>query len=425
MSISNNVGELIGMSSKAIGSYHHRAICRVCGNDNLKCFLSLGETPLANRFLDAAELVEDELYYPLDVYYCCDCGLVQLLDIVPPERLFSYYAYFTSASLPMQQHFSEFVNDVDSHYPLNETHFVVDIGSGDGTLLSSFQLLGVSALGVDPAENVAATANERGVETIVGLFNAKCAQRICDEYGMANVITGTNVFAHVDDLDGFMSGISLLLSDDGYFVIEVPYLLDLLANVEFDTVYHEHLSYFGLRPLIYLFSKYGMSIADIEKLTVHGGSIRVYAQKGVHQSDKVEAMLMEEKKNNLNSITTYISFGHRVAQIKDMLVTHLNTLKNEGKTITGYGATAKGNTLLNYCGIDTNTLQYVSDTTPFKQGKYTPGTHIPVVTEGVFHSNPPDCSLLLAWNYADLIKEKERSYIENGGVFIHPLESTK
>ncbi|MCD6100381.1 MAG: class I SAM-dependent methyltransferase [Candidatus Marinimicrobia bacterium] len=410
-------------------NFIHRTKCRVCGSGELHKFLSLGPTPLANNFLKEDELDKPELYYPLDVYFCSNCYLVQLLDVVSPEVLFKEYPYVTGVSKPMQIHFSKLVDDVIDvigTFNISKDSLVVDIGSNDGTLLQCFSRYGLRTLGIEPASNIARLAEAKGIPTVNDFFDEDCAMNVYEEYGSADIITATNVFAHVDDLESFLRGVNHLLSDKGVFVIEVPYLLDLLNNIEFDTIYHEHLSYFAVHPLVYLFRKFSMEVVDVKRIPVHGGSIRVFVQRlPKQQSQNVTNLLLIEKEAKLNSLKTYTKFAERVALVKEKLVKLLKRLKKEGARITGYGATAKGNTLLNYCKIGTDILDYISDTTPFKQGLYTPGMHIPIFPEEKFHENPPDYALLLAWNYADEILRKESEYRKKRGKFILPIPEPK
>ena len=412
--------------NKAKNNFIHRARCRVCGSEKLHKFLSLGPTPLANNFLGEEQLDEAELYYPLDVYFCSNCYLVQLLDVVSPEVLFKEYAYVTGASKPMQAHFTGLAEDVIENFKISKDSLVVDIGSNDGTLLQCFSKFGLRMLGIEPASNIARLAEANGISTVNEFFDEESAVKLRKEYGSADIITATNVFAHVDNLESILSGINHLLSNNGVFIIEFPYLLNLLNNMEFDTIYHEHLSYFAVHPLIYLFRKFEMEVVDVRQIPVHGGSIRVFVQRSPkRQSQTVTKLLLMERKAKLDSLKTYTKFAERVALVREKLVKLLKTLKNEGARITGYGATAKGNTLLNYCKIGTDVLDYISDTTPFKQGCYTPGMHIPIFPEEKFHEDPPDYALLLAWNYADAILQKEEEYRQKGGKFILPIPEPK
>ncbi len=410
----------------AKGNFVHRKNCRICGNTKLDKFLSLGPTPLANNFLKSDQLNREELYYPLDVYFCNKCHLIQLLDIVPPEVMFKDYAYITGASKPMELHFAGLTKDVSTNFKVNKDSLVVDIGSNDGTLLQYFSKIGLRVLGIEPASNIAQIARKRGVTTINKFFSKDCALEIYKKYGFADVILATNVFAHVDNLENILYGIDYLLSKDGLFVIEVPYLINLLDNIEFDTIYHEHLSYFSTYPLVYLFRKFGMKIVDIKQIPIHGGSIRIFVKRSTKkQSQNVSKFLLMEQNAEVDSLKTYTKFAKKVDLVKERLVKLLKTLKNEETRITGYGATAKGNTLLNYCKIGPDILDYISDTTAYKQGRYTPGMHIPIFPEEKFHKDIPNYSLLLAWNYADAILQKEQKYRRKGGKFILPLPDPK
>lgn len=396
--------------------------CHICQSKELHKFLSLGPIPLANSFLKPDQLGVTEPYYPLDVCFCSNCGLVQLAQVIAPEIMFKDYAYLTGTSAPLKAHFAKLAESTIQKFSLTEGDLVLDIGSNDGTLLENFQRYGMRVLGVDPATNVAKLASLRGIETLNDFFGENLARRICLDRGQPRAILGTNVLAHVADLEGFLRGVNHLLADDGVFVIEVPYLVDMLSRVEFDTIYHEHLRYFAVRPLIALFSKFSMGIVDVERVSVQGGSLRVYVQKFIHSlPSSVTELLDLETEAKLNLLETYQKFAEDVSRVKEDLLSLLKALKNQGAKIAGYGAPAKGNILLNYCKIGTDILDYVTDTTPFKQGCYTPGMHIPVFPESHFHEFPPDYTLLLAWNYADAILQKEHEYREAGGKFIVPI----
>jgi len=400
--------------------------CHICQNKKLHKFLSLGPIPLANSFLPPDQLGVTEPYYPLDVCFCSNCGLVQLAQIIAPEILFKDYAYLTGTSEPMKAHFAKLAESAIQRFSLTEGDLVLDIGSNDGTLLENFQRRGMRVLGIEPATNVAKLASLRGVETWDDFFDESLARRICSDKGQPRAILATNVLAHVADLEGFLRGVNHLLADDGVFGIEVPYLVDMLNRVEFDTIYHEHLRYFAVRPLIALFSKFGMSIVAVERVSVHGGSLRVYGQKFIPSlPSSVTELLSLETEAKIDSLETYQKFAEDVRRLKEDLVSLLKALKKQGAKIAGYGAPAKGNILLNYCKIGTDILDYVTDTTPFKQGRYTPGMHIPVFPENHFHEFPPDYALLLAWNYADKILQKEEGYRQAGGKFIVPIPEPK
>ena len=400
--------------------------CHICQSKKLHKFLSLGPIPLANSFLPPDQLGVTEPYYPLDVCFCSNCGLVQLAQVIAPEVLFKDYAYLTGTSEPMKAHFAKLAESTIQRFSLTKGDLVLDIGSNDGTLLGNFQRCGMRVLGIEPATNVAKLASLRGVETWDDFFDESLARRICSDKGQPRAILATNVLAHVADLEGFLRGVNHLLANDGVFVIEVPYLVDMLSRVEFDTIYHEHLRYFAVRPLIALFNKFGMSIVDVERVSVHGGSLRVYGQKFIRSlPSSVAELLSSETEAKVDSLETYQKFAQDVRRLKKDLLSLLKALKNEGAKIAGYGAPAKGNILLNYCKIGTDILDYITDTTPFKQGRYTPGMHIPVFPESRFHEFPPDYALLLAWNYAGSILQKESEYRRKGGKFILPIPEPK
>lgn len=396
--------------------------CRICGDKTLHKFLSLGPMPLANGFLREHQLSGPEPSYPLDVCFCGTCGLVQLGYVVASEIMFTDYPFLTSASEPARLHFAELAEDVIQRFSIPLGSLVVDIGSNDGTLLQNFQKHGMKALGVEPATNIAKLAASRGIETINDFFSQRVAEVICAERGQAKVITATNVFAHVHDLESLLRGVNYLLADDGVFTIEVPYLVDLLDKLEFDTIYHEHLSYFAVRPLITLFAKFGIGIVEVQRISHAGGSLRLCVQRSAQSpSSSVAELLKLEAEVRLDLLETYYKFGEGVEQVKGTLLSLLKSLKGQGVSIAGYGAPAKGNVLLNYCKIGTDILDYIIDTTPFKQGCYTPGMHIPVFPESRFHETPPDYTLLLAWNYANEILRKEETYRKAGGKFIVPI----
>lgn len=394
--------------------------CRICGEDNLYPFLSLGSMPPSNGFVGSPE--KDEQYFPLDVVVCEGCNHVQLRYTVDREFLFSEYHYFSSASDPLLEHFGAYAETVESEY-LGSGDFVVEIGSNDGILLSQFSDE-ITTLGVDPAENVTEAAREHGIETITAFFSPDIAETIRVDYGAADAICANNVVGHIDDLRGLMRGLDRLLAPDGMFVMEVPYLVDLLSNNQFDTIYHEHISYFSVRALESLVTQFDMELFDIERIDIHGGSIRAYVQREFtdrRPSRKVRDLKKLELAMGLDRRETYDNFAQRVSQTRKRITTVLDLLKEEGKRIVGYGAPAKGNVLLNYCDIGPDTLEYLLDTTPKKQGTFSPGMNIPVWSPDRFHEDPPQYAFLLAWNYQSAILEKESAYRDSSGQFIVPI----
>lgn len=396
--------------------------CRACQRKTLNLFLSLGQMPLVNRFIEPEALSCDEKRYPLDVAFCHNCGMVQLADVVPPTEMFSDYLYFTGASEPMRQHFLSMVTEILESVGASEGDLVVDVGSNDGTLLSQYPGW-VRRLGIEPSSNLAQEAERHGITTMCDFLNVAAANRAVELHGNATIVTATNVFAHVDDIRGFLDAAQVLLGGSGALVIEVPYLLDMLTNVEFDTIYHEHLSYFAVRPLLGVFESQGFEVTSVKRIPVHGGSLRIYVRpsRNPQHSPIAKEFVSAELEAGLGTNAPYRRFATNVAAIRSRLCELVISLKDSGEAVAAYGAPAKGNTLLNYCGITADMIDYVTDTTPAKQGRYTPGTRIPVVHPSALVERTPDYALLLAWNYKDSILKKETEYRKNGGKFIVPI----
>ncbi len=401
-----------------------KTTCRFCRGEVLKPVLDLGRQPPANAFLKMEDF-EREAAYPLCVVRCMheECGAIQLQDVVDPDILFRDYLYVSSTSPVFVQHFESYAERMHERLNLADA-LTVDIGSNDGILVKPLKALGAKALGVDPARDIAAKATAAGIETRADYFGERCATELLKERGAAKLITANNVFAHIDDLDDVVRGVRVLLSRDGLFTIEAPYLKDFLEKKLFDTVYHEHLSYLAIRPLVRFFGLHGMRIVDVEKVNTHGGSIRVMV---AHQDSSftvapiVEEMISDEVHAGLYEHRTYEKFADEVNENKRVLLELLATLKREDKKIVGYGAPAKGNTLLNFMEIGPETLDYIVDDSPLKQGLYTPGTHIPVQSAQALIDTPPDYIFILAWNFAQPIMEKNRAFRERGGKFIIPV----
>lgn len=394
-------------------------VCRACDSDRLLIFLQLGPTPVPNGFLKAHHRHKAEKFYPLDLCFCQDCGLVQLAHVVSPKVMFKNYVYIPSTSETMRSHFASLAKQSVKKAGASEGNLVVDIGSNDGTLLKSFGQFKMKILGIDPAENLAKKANKEGVNTICALFTKELAKKIKKEFGAAKIITATNVFAHVHNLHDFLEGIKELLSDDGLFIVEFPYLYDLLEKVEFDTIYQEHLSYFSMTPLDKLLKRHNLTMVDVQRLPVHGGSVRVFISKESRSvNGRVRKLLKLEKKVGLLNPETYLKFRRKVDKVRHELVQELWKLRLKKKKIVGYGASAKGNVLLNYCRIGPETLDYIVDSIPYKQGKFTPGMHIPIYPESKLLEEQPDYTLLLAWNFASEIIKKQSEYRKRGGKFI-------
>ena len=403
-----------------------RNICAICGSSRLIQFLSLGETPLADAFVEREDLEKPEAKFPLDVAVCEECNLVALLHAVDPKLLFGdSYAFYTSGSPQAVIHFREYAHTVMKRFPELAKKLTIDIASNDAVLLRPLKELGAKVLGVEPTKNVAIVAQAAGIDTIIDFFSNECAERILKDRGKAGLIIANNVLAHVDDVVGFVKSVKLLLEEDGVFIFEVQYFPNLLFKNQFDNVYHEHHSFFSLRPLVKLLEKVGLTIFDIQEVDTQGGSIRVFSghvEKPRTIELIVNKMQQVEIEMGLNKIETYTGFASRVDRIKYDLINILEELKGQGKKIVGYGAPAKGNTLLNFCGISTQYVDYIIDKTFFKHGKFTPGMHIPVFPiEKIQEEGPPDYYLLLVWNYASSILRQEDEFLRNGGKFIIPI----
>lgn len=397
--------------------------CRICKSNRLQDFLSLGSQPLANGFIRPEDLSKKEKVYPLTLCLCPDCGLVQLRDTVPGKLMFKNYLYIPSTSKTRVDHFYELAETLTSRLHATSKDMALDIGSNDGSLLQCFMQLGINALGIDPSENLAKVAELKGIPTVNAFFSKKVASKILEKHGEAKIITATNVFAHVDNLHEFVAGIEILLSPDGLFVIEFPYLVDFLRECEFDTVYHEHLSYFAVRPLIRLFESTNLAILSIQHMDLDGGSLRVFVQrkqKMTHSNLDIQKLIDNELSEKLDTLEPYKKFAKSVGQRKRKFRQLLEKLRRRKKKIIGYGAPAKGNTFLNYCSITHKDISYIVDSTPYKQGLFLPGSHIPIYHENKILLDLPDYVIILAWNFADEIIQKNAHLIARGVHFILP-----
>jgi SAM-dependent methyltransferase len=398
--------------------------CLICRKQHVEEFLDLGETALANQFLRADELETPEPKYPLRVGFCHDCGHVQLLDSVPPLEMFANYLYISSASDTLKNHLWELSDDLVGRYRLGKDDLVIDIGCNDGTLLQGFARHGVRTLGVDPAENLAQfSAGDR----YIGLFTGSSSRDIAGKWGKAALITATNTFPHIQNLDDFIEGILHALRPGGAFVIEMHYLLDLVEQVAFDTVYHEHVSYWALAPMKRLFERHGMRVVDAQRVPLHHGQLRVHVQRDGEGDIRpgVEEILAAEKSAGLDRFETYAAFAERAQKIKKDLHEALTAIAKRGERIAGYGAPAKGNTLLGFLEIGPDLLPYIVDRSPLKQGLFTPGTHIPVVTPERLLTDQPEYVLLLAWNFAEEVIKQQAQYLSNGGKFMVPVPEVR
>lgn len=398
--------------------------CLICGSKKLNKYLSLGIQAPANSYLTSAQLNKKEFKAPLEVYFCHDCNLAQLLHIVDRSHIYSNYAYFSSTSPMLVKHFEEYAKEVFTRFPSQAKQLVVDIGSNDGVLLKPFKRLGAKVLGIDPAKNIAKIANEQGIETIADFFGKEKAGNLIKKYGKAGIITSNNTLAHTDALHNIFDGVKELLDDKGVFVFEVQYLLDLLAHNEFDNTYHEHICFHAINPLQILLKMHRMKIIDVIHTDTHGGAIMVFAthlQSAFPIGKAVNEFIKKEKRFGLNKLSTYKKFAERPPAVKKVLTKMLLDLNKKGKKIVAYGASAKATTLLQYCNIDPDVVEYITDSAPSKQGQFTPGTHIPIVSPDTLKTKTPDYIMITAWNYADNIMENEKWFKEKGGKFIIPI----
>lgn len=399
--------------------------CRICQSGHLEKFLSMGDLPLPNSFISPGKIGQMEKKYPLNVGVCLNCHLVQLLDVVDPEVMFRNYVYIPSASQTRMRNFADIAQQAREMCRVNKSSVVADIGSNDGSLLSYFKGYGIKTLGVDPATNLAKIAELKGIETINDYFSTSLASRVKQSYGPVTVITATNVMAHIDNLQEMFSAIKLLLSDSGIFICEFPYLADLLQKTLFDTIYHEHLSYFSLKPLLKIIKHHNLKIVDVRRTPIDGGALRLtISHVSAHYPEAVSPindLQAYEKKLKLDDLDTYQQFAQQVFDLKENIIQTIIQLKNQKRAIVGYGASARGNILLSYCGLGHEEIDYIVDSTPYKQGLLTPGHHIPIYPEEALLEKQPDYALILAWNFAKEIVEKQSLFLHRGGKFIVPV----
>jgi SAM-dependent methyltransferase len=397
--------------------------CRLCGTGLRRTFVDLGMSPLCESFLDAEDLNRMEAFYPLHVRICEECLLVQLETYVPAEEIFGGdYAYFSAYSDSWVEHARVYAERMTERLALSHESLVVELASNDGYLLQHFVRAGIPALGIDPARNVAEAARARGVDTLCEFFGADLAERLVEERGYADLVVANNVVAHVPDVTDFVDGMRILLAPDGVATIEVPHLVRLVEGLQFDTIYHEHYSYFSFHTLVRLFREHGLHVFDVEELPSHGGSLRVFVRRADGEAeDAVAALLERERAAGYDSLEGYEGFGERVAEAKRRLLELLIGLRRDGARIAGYGAPGKGNTLLNYCGIRTDFLEYTVDRNPGKHGKFLPGTHIPIYPPERIAEMRPDYVLILPWNLKREIAAQLDYVREWGGRLIVPI----
>jgi hypothetical protein len=401
------------------------ASCRFCGAALTNTLVDLGMSPLCESFLSAEQLNQMEPFYPLHVYVCAECFLVQLEEYVSPENIFTHYAYFSSYSDTWLDHARRYSEMAIERFQLTAENFVVEIASNDGYLLQNFVKAAIPVLGIEPAVNVAEAALKKGVSTLIAFFSEDTARNLIANGRKADLIIGNNVLAQVPALNDFVAGLKIMLAPAGVITLEFPHLYQLMSGNQFDTIYHEHFSYFSFYSSKKIFAKHELEIFDVEELSTHGGSLRIYlhhADDRKHEvSDHVKNLEQQELKNEVNKLNTYSTFGENVKETKRKLLEFLITAKRQGKKIAGYGAPGKGNTLLNYCGIRTDFLDYTVDRSPFKQGKFLPGTHIPIYPPEHITETRPDYVFILPWNLKDEIMKQMAFVREWGGKFVVPI----
>lgn len=399
--------------------------CRFCDAELRQTFVDLGMSPLCESFLSADQLNQMEPFYPLHTYVCEHCFLVQLEEYVSPEEIFTEYAYFSSYASSWLQHAKNYTELMIRKFGLNHQSQVVEVASNDGYLLQYFLEKNIPVLGIEPAINVAKVALEKGIPTLTEFFGSTCAQRLAQAGRYADLIIGNNVLAQVPDLNDFVEGLEILLKPSGVITIEFPHLSRLIEQNQFDTIYHEHFSYFSFFSAERIFAAHGLRLFDVDELSTHGGSIRIYAchdgDNTKTVSDTMKRLKERENRDGIGGLEYYENFSEKVKETKRKLLSFLIDIKQEGKMIVGYGAPGKGNTLLNYCGIRTDFIEYIVDRNPYKHGRYTPGTHIPIFAPEKILETRPDYIMILPWNLKDEIME-QLSYIrEWGGQFIVPI----
>jgi SAM-dependent methyltransferase len=403
--------------------------CRFCGSQIEHSFVNLGMSPLCQTHILPGELNKYETFYPLHAFVCNECWLVQLDEFVSPEDIFSDYDYFSSFSSSWVDHAKRYAEKMTERLELNESSLVVEIASNDGYLLQHFVNTEIPVLGVEPAANVAAAAIEKGIRTTIQFFGERTAERLRSEFGSADLLLGNNVLAHVPDINDFVKGMKVLLSETGTITMEFPHLMNLIKLNQFDTIYHEHFSYLSFFTVQRIFAHHGITLFDVEEISTHGGSLRIYGKHDTDSSrdisENVRNLMDKEIAFGINDLSIYKKYEEQVKKTKRKLLSFLIEAKNAGKQVVGYGAPGKGNTLLNYCAIREDFLDYTVDMSPQKQGKFTPGCRLPILSPAVIKETKPDYILVLPWNLIDEISEQHSYISEWGGRFVVPIPEVK
>lgn len=423
------------IATSAAGRMSHSAArarsfaCRFCGTALKTTFVDLGMSPLCESYVSSHQLAEMEPFYPLHAYVCDQCFLVQLQEFVTPQEIFTEYAYFSSYSTSWVEHARRYAEMMITRFRLGPASKVMEIASNDGYLLQHFVARGIPVLGIEPAANVAKAAIDKGIPTTVQFFGRKTATSIAAEHGRPDVLLGNNVLAHVPDINDFVGGMKILLAPHGVITMEFPHLARLIAENQFDTIYHEHFSYLSFVTVERIFAHHGLTLFDVEELPTHGGSLRIYARHAendaVPVSERAHALRRRELDDGFLTLERYRGFEEQVKATKRKLLAFLIDAKERGKRVAGYGAPGKGNTLLNYCGIRTDFLDFTVDANPYKQGKYTPGTRIPILAPDKIREARPDFVLILPWNLKDEIAAQAAYIREWGGRFVVPIPEVR
>ena len=404
--------------------HYRNSTCRICSSKDIEIVLPLEASPLADSFVTKEQLNLKQEIYSMDVYKCQECGLVQLIDVIEPEDIYIDYLYRTNTSVGLPEHFIKAARTIVEKYNIEDRSLILDIGSNDGSLLKGYQKLGMKVLGIDPAREVAKEATANGVETLPIFFNAQVADELVEKYGKARIITCNNLIANIDDLNNFVKGLKKVLDCEGIFISETSYLLSLIDSMVFDTIYHEHLSYFSIKPLEYLFNANGLKMFDAQIVDTKGGSLRFFVthnNNNIKQTEQLIHLKSIERKRELYSLNIYKEFEERITKAKKQLVTFIDNALSNNKKVVAYGASNTTTTLLYHFKLN-DKIEYLLDDNKIKIGRYSPNHHIPIYSSDKIYEDNPDYIIVFAWRYTDIIISKHQKYLETGGTFIIPLK---